>query len=1339
MYSRSANGDLRVLILASSDVYHSRITEALGTKQDLGEIVYADQDKINSSAIPWDIIILTVAQVDDVIAKVTDYQVTASLIVLYQPDEEARAFANPHPSIINILPLSGLRQLPSILEREHNLRRIDQALYRAIVEGQSDLICRYTPDFRLTFTNHAYSQQYDKLPDEIIGQNLFDMIPENDWKHALAHISTLTREQPVATSEHRTILPDGSTRWLQWRDRAIFDVEGNLIEYQGVGRDITETKAAQDRLNFLHALIMATSTANGLDDALTGSMQIICETQNWEYGEIWLPDQTKQTLEVGGPHFIHPERKAPLQAFWQATQDYRFKSGSGIPGRAWLSQAPSWTVDVQDLTQAEFLRLEHAIEAGIHGIVAIPIVDKGRVLAVMVFMALRQLKQDDDLLQLLHTALQQIAPIIRRQQITKELIASELKYRSLVDHFDGVITIADAQGTYLFGNEKAWEPFNLQPHEREGKTVYDFFEKELGDLFVERVRQVIHTGNPRVDTEGMQVGDEHRWLRSIIAPIRNLDGTITRVQTLSFDVTDEKRAEQSLQESEAQLRQAQKIAHLGSWTLDLKTNETTWSDEFFRICGIEPGSIQETVELGFSIIHPDDRDRAGEAVAASQLTGAPYYIEKRLIRPDGKLRWVVSQGQVSFDENGQPAKLVGTFLDITERKQAELALERTLKRLSALHAIDQSILYANTLETTAEAALKHIKSLVPCHRVSVVTIDVEEAVGNLIAIVSDCPATTVPAGKSYPMSRQDIDILVEDRYLLIKSLDQSSSKAANRLYEEGVRSILSIGLKREGQLIGSLNLHATTEDFFEGDNISVPVEVADQIAIAIQTKQLNDQIRRHNEELEDLVAQRTEELQLQQKQTEAILQSSSDGIVLLNAELQILTTNGSFCKLFDQERSNCPGQSLLEGIHTEDRDALQQQLTQTLADTVDRRCEVRAVQKKDQTVYLEVGISRVKQINGNPPTLVCVIRDITERKQAEEKLTESEERYRTTINTMAEGITMMTQDGTIQLTNDAAERILGLPRDQIMGRTSTDPRWRAVREDGSPFPGEEHPIMIALNTGHAQENVVMGVHRPDGTLAWVLINAQPIQRADEAKPYASVATFVDITERKRAEDALRQSETRYRALFEQSTDGVFILDLEGNHLASSQHAAEMLGYQPGEMSGFSFKQVTAPEEHAHGTQVLAQLLAGEHVPIYERRARRKDGTVFPVEISIELVRDDNGQPLHIQSLMRDITERKAIEQALRLSEEKFRQLIDAAPIAIVVTSQDGDIEIVNVMAEALFDYDRNEMIGQKVELLVPDAIKTAHKRLSHRPNCIPKAAQRIKHEFIRPTQGRQYF
>lgn len=135
----------------------------------------------------------------------------------------------------------------------------------------------------------------------------------------------------------------------------------------------------------------------------------------------------------------------------------------------------------------------------------------------------------------------------------------------------------------------------------------------------------------------------------------------------------------------------------------------------------------------------------------------------------------------------------------------------------------------------------------------------------------------------------------------------------------------------------------------------------------------------------------------------------------------------------------------------------------------------------------------------------------------------------------------------------------------------------------------------------------------------------------------------------------REIELRYRSLFEQSNDAVFILDLEGNHVQVNQRAANMLGYKPDEIIGLSYRELVVPEQHGQSSNVLQRLLEGEILNPYERTFRRKDGSLVPVEVNVEVVKNHEGKPLHIQSIIRDITERKQMEETLKRSETQLAE------------------------------------------------------------------------------------
>jgi PAS domain S-box-containing protein len=159
---------------------------------------------------------------------------------------------------------------------------------------------------------------------------------------------------------------------------------------------------------------------------------------------------------------------------------------------------------------------------------------------------------------------------------------------------------------------------------------------------------------------------------------------------------------------------------------------------------------------------------------------------------------------------------------------------------------------------------------------------------------------------------------------------------------------------------------------------------------------------------------------------------------------------------------------------------------------------------------------------GTPTQILGVVQDITEQITALEAVRRNEELYRTLFATMAQGVVYQDASGAIVSANPAAERILGLTLDQLQGRQSIDPRWRAIHGDGAPFPGETHPAMVALRTGQPVHDVLMGIFHPqEGAYRWINVNARPQFRPGEPRPFQVYTTFEDITARKAAEDEVR--------------------------------------------------------------------------------------------------------------------------------------------------------------------------------------------------------------------------
>jgi len=286
--------------------------------------------------------------------------------------------------------------------------------------------------------------------------------------------------------------------------------------------------------------------------------------------------------------------------------------------------------------------------------------------------------------------------------------------------------------------------------------------------------------------------------------------------------------------------------------------------------------------------------------------------------------------------------------------------------------------------------------------------------------------------------------------------------------------------------------------------------------------------------------------------------------------------------------------------------------------------------------------------------------DVTELKKTQQAFQESEQRYRTLIDTMSEGITLQSIDGRVVTCNAAAEHILGLTYDQLIGRTSVDPRWRAIHEDGSPFPGETHPAMITLTTGKPQSNVVMGVHKPDGTLRWILINAQPIFDHKQTRPSAVVATFTDITERKQAEEKLETLSQRLQLATETGGIGVWDWDIQTDNLIWDDQMFRLYGLNREDFSGTAQDtwklHLLHPEDFTRLQAELQTAFMGSNTLDTEFRITRPDGELRHLKDKAVIFRNSTGQPTRMIGVNWDITLLKQAEEGLRQALEKEKEL-----------------------------------------------------------------------------------
>lgn len=306
----------------------------------------------------------------------------------------------------------------------------------------------------------------------------------------------------------------------------------------------------------------------------------------------------------------------------------------------------------------------------------------------------------------------------------------------------------------------------------------------------------------------------------------------------------------------------------------------------------------------------------------------------------------------------------------------------------------------------------------------------------------------------------------------------------------------------------------------------------------------------------------------------------------------------------------------------------------------------------------------------------AVMRDVTQRRNEENERRASDERYRSLVAALSEGIVFQSSTSEILAWNASAERLLGLSGDQLRGRTSYDPIWGAVRIDGTDLPGDEHPAMVALRTGQPCTDVIMGIRRPDSSRIWISVNSQPIFNEGSRSPNAVVSSFTDVTARLAAERARQESEARLQCVVERVPDPIYVSDSAGRIVHVNHAATRALGYGINELIGLNVLDVDIAFTKSSADELWKSMLdQPETIATFETNHRRKDGSSFPVEVRLSLI-DWDGQP-HYLATARDLTERRRSEDALRESESRFRSFMDNTPALAWINEENGSSSFVN--------------------------------------------------------------
>jgi PAS domain S-box-containing protein len=500
-----------------------------------------------------------------------------------------------------------------------------------------------------------------------------------------------------------------------------------------LNRNLSQQRRAKRRLESQYATTLALAESTTLEEAAPKILRGMGEGLNWDLGELWIVDPTLNVLRYTASWASPLIRNA---GFEHRSQEVTFAPGKGLAGRVWSLKEAIWMANV--LEDKQFYRGTIAAQAGLKAAFGVPILSGDTVVGVMSFFNRKRRRPDADLLKMMTTLGSQVGLFIKRQQVESALqsVAQGVSaatgdefFQSLVKYLAEALDMEYALVSKLMEQDPdrastvvvfsqgqivdnfAYELTNTPCQSHSGKDLIYYaanvatqfpHDRHLVEMDVES-----YLAAPLFDCDDKPLG----WLVVMgRKPITDEQLAKTLLQIFATRAAAELERQQSeaaLRQNEELLRLSLSAAQMGAWDWNIVTGEEKWSSELESLFGMELGSFQGKFEEFLALVHPDDRIIIQEAQRRTLEEGEDYRAEYRIVLKDGTMRWLTSRGNVLRDPNGKPLLLTGVCLDITDRKQAEIALlesERQLRRQS--QALAELANHKTIAEGNLEESLK---------------------------------------------------------------------------------------------------------------------------------------------------------------------------------------------------------------------------------------------------------------------------------------------------------------------------------------------------------------------------------------------------------------------------------------------------------------------------------------------------------------------------------------------------------------------------------------------------------------------------------------------------------
>jgi len=773
-------------------------------------------------------------------------------------------------------------------------------------------------------------------------------------------------------------------------------------------------------------------------------------------------------------------------------------------------------------------------------------------------------------------------------------------------------------------------------------TTKDVFAHDLEQGWNLR-RELFDKGHLHLETHERTMDGTPVWFEGDYVCLYDPQERITGFFGIQRDVTDRKKAETALRESEKHLEEAQRIARLGSWTWIAATDTPFWSRELCAILEIDPDQPVPSVAEQGKLYSADSMERMKAAIAKTMETGEPYEIELEGTRKDGTKRWLLARGERWYNDKCEVIGLRGTALEITERKQAESELKRHIQNTLTMYELSQNIHTSLDLDLVYQETHKAVQKLMPCDAFLIALLDKKQQLIDDVYLWDH--------GKRWPRDQHPIGegltnyIISTGKPLLVNEWTDEHTRLTNTLQfgdiEQDTLSVLAVPLfAMDGSCFGVVTTQAYPAHAYTSEHEQLLITLTNQISKAIENANLFKEIQ------QELVERMRTEQALRESETRyrTLFSGMLDGVYRSTHDGKFVDVNPAMVKLFGySSREEMLSIDIKKDLYfsPEERNSL---FLDTGQEKVD---EFRMKRKDGSEIWVEDHGRYVHDEHGNVIYHEGILRDITERKMAEDALKRSEAFTKSIIENEPECVKIVGVGGILQYMNPAglamieADNLEPLVGKSVYPIIASKDRKAFIELTEKVLKGEQGTLRFEI----------VGLK---GTRRWLDTHAVPLYD-EHGKVTALLGLTRDITERMRAAEAVREAEEKYRSIFENSAEGIYQSSPDGRFFTVNPAFASMMGYSsPQEM----MLAITDIAQQLYGDtyrrqDFIRQLEEQGSIAGFEYQIRRKDGRLIWVSENARLVRNTDGSVLYYEGFLEDISARKQNEQRI---DNQLRQL-----------------------------------------------------------------------------------